>query len=107
MQEPKFYPLIDVDDSGATKSPLFFSKSENDVKTKYQFYLKEIITGYYNLCAGKGKMDKSVNSFTICCPICGQPMAVALKVHHGKDNIYCCPLCNSQKTTKEQKNETR
>ena len=60
MQEIKYYPLVDMDNGGKEKQPMFPTNDVVTVKENHRMWLSEIVSSYYRLCSRETITAKEV-----------------------------------------------
>lgn len=91
MEQIRYYPLIDSDDSGLDKSPLFFTDDVETVKANHKFYLTEFVPQHYRLMA---REPQEYENFNIHCPHCGKVMnRIASSINKNTLGLYTCNEC--------------
>ena len=94
MNDVHFFPLIDADEDGSMRVPMFSAASEEVVKAHHRFYLMEIVPTYYRLMSTKRLSKNHKDTAIIRCPKCGKAMkAVAAPLNENKRGLYKCPQC--------------
>ncbi|MBR4434502.1 MAG: hypothetical protein IKS90_00150 [Clostridia bacterium] len=81
---PRYFPVIDIDDSGKHKVAMFPALSDSRLKDSGNPYLEEIMDHIYHL-------HSSRDSGEIACPCCGKKME-----HYYTPNntaVYLCRYC--------------
>lgn len=81
---PRYYPLLDTEDDGSEKTPLFPINDERICSSHCRPYLSEIIPHIF-------RIHGATKNFTIRCPYCGSHMKRITKQTDGA--IYECPSC--------------
>jgi len=92
----RYYPLIDIDDSGQYKQPMFASEKERVVRSCHRYYLAEESRGKYRLHAREAHQMRDYIGFHIRCPKCGKEMQI--DDIHVNDHIlarYICGYCGA------------
>lgn len=82
--EPKYYPLIDTDDSGKDKGTMFPTTDYKKLDADEKPYLMEIISHVFRTEGISGDV-------TIRCPYCGKKLE-NITENAGK-SIYVCKNC--------------
>lgn len=96
---PRFYPLIEVDDSGKDFEALFMTADKKNVQNeRCKFYLEELVPSFYKLISNKKVSSNITSQFKIHCPMCKHEMTTFIK---GTDdyihqNMFC-PICSGGK----------
>ena len=80
----RYYPLIDTDDTGKNKAPLFPAFTDAQLKDGKKPYLEEIVPHVFHL---RGKAI----SAEISCPSCGKQMEHY--IDYQKQAVYLCSRC--------------
>lgn len=91
----KYIPLVDADDTGLSKVPLFFSYGEEDVRSQHDFYLEEYEKGSFALHSRKHLIPSDYMVLRIHCPLCGKVMTPDT-THPLSNNLvsYKCRRCS-------------
>lgn len=91
--EMRYFPLIDGDDSGMEKVPMFFTTDEDTVRKNHKMYLTEINRTYYRL-KSVNAIPKGQRYFFIHCPLCGNVMnTISAPQDSFTLAIYHCQNC--------------
>lgn len=94
MEQIRYYPLIDNDNSGLDKSPMFFTDDIETITANHKFYLTEFISQHYRLMAREPQEDEN---FKIRCPYCGKAMSkIASSISKHKLGLYTCNECREE-----------
>ena len=78
MLDSYYFPIIATDNEKTDYSPMFPVIDEKQVKRSSNYYLEEIVRGYYRLCTGKAKDPLDVGNITVRCPYCAEPMQASV-----------------------------
>lgn len=96
MDHFKYHPLIDCDDSGTEKVPLFFSLDRDVVSDQHSQYLEEIIPRRYRLISRDAQSQALATGYKIHCPSCGTVMdRISNPIDQHKLSLYSCPKCRA------------
>lgn len=96
MSEIKYHPLLDADDSGYVKVPMFAVTDINIVKENHELYLEEIVHNHFRLCSVPGDNQNSYLKYTILCPTCGSAMVrISSKINNYRLGLYSCTECEN------------
>ena len=82
--DTRYYPLVDMDDTGKMKATLFPALSAAQLKGSKKPYLEEIVPHVFHL---RGKQIKA----EIACPRCGKQMEHY--IDYNKQAVYLCIHC--------------
>ena len=81
----RYYPIIDVDDTGRHKVALIPALSDEQFKRDKKPYLEEIVPNIFHL--RNGDAIRAV----ISCPLCGKRMEHY--IDYNKEAVYLCSHC--------------
>ena len=81
----RYYPIIDVDDTGRHKVALIPALSDEQFKRDKKPYLEEIVPHIFHLRGGDAIRAE------ISCPRCGQRMEHY--IDYNKEAVYLCSHC--------------
>ena len=99
MEETRYYPLIDCDEDGNEKAPMFPAKDRNTVIRTHAMWLEEIVPRYYRLCVKNTATAKAAGASTIRCPKCGKALTLIAAKTARTDNhrlgLYTCSSCRN------------
>ena len=89
------YPLIDMDDTGMHKQPMFRSGATQLIHGAHDLFLVDEGRNRYRLHAKKAHRMIDYFRYAIHCPRCGAVMnSVAPHIDQHKLAVYACPRCN-------------
>lgn len=93
---PRYYPLIEADDSGKDFQALFMTCEKRNVQNeKCELYLEEIMPSIYKLISNKKVSSNETSHFKIHCPMCNHEMTTFIKgVDDYEHQRMECPVCN-------------
>lgn len=94
MEQIRYYPLIDNDNSSLNKSSMFFADDIETITANHKFYLTEFISQHYHLMARESQEDED---FKIRCPYCGMAMSkIASSINKHKLGLYARNECREE-----------
>lgn len=94
MEEIRYYPLVDRDETGYVKSPLFAMNEEQGKSITHQFYLQEIVPHHFRLKAQQPQNTAEAEKYTIYCPRCGKKMRlIGAATNSYTLGLYVCETC--------------
>ena len=90
----KYYPLIDCDLEGKSKSPMFPAYTEDVIKKSHSVWLMEAVPGSYRLCCTDEGAERIKGKLEIGCPLCGKPLnCIGRAINKNRQGLYICESC--------------
>jgi hypothetical protein len=92
MTDIKYYPLIDCENDGTEKMPMFPVTDSKSIKAQSHLWLEEVVPHYYRLRAEAN--HRPANAISIRCPLCGKAMrCISGDINETKLGLYTCSSC--------------